>query len=73
MREIDRRLRTLEAAKSQAEDAFLTVTFRDGSRRRMLWADAMLLDDVADVEGEGVLPGLVRVFLIQPKEGGNDG
>lgn len=41
----------------------------------MLWTDAMLLDDVADVEGEGELAGLVRVFLIQPKEGGkgNDG
>ena len=72
MREIDKRLKALEAVTARAEDAFLTVTLRDGSRRRMLWADAMLLDDVADVGGVGELAGLAKVFLmdeIQPKQG----
>lgn len=73
MREIGKRLKALEAVTARAEDAFLTVTLRDGSRRRMLWANAMLLDGVADVEGEGELAGLAKVFLmneIQPKTGG---
>ena len=73
MREIDKRVKALEAVTARAEDAFLTVTRRDGSRRRMLWTNAMLLGDVAAVEGEGELAGLAKVFLmneIQPKTGG---
>ena len=64
IREIDRRIRRLEAVNANTEDVFVTVVLDDGSQKKMLWADAMLLETgVKDVQGSCELADLVRIFL----------
>lgn len=65
-REIERRLRLLEAVGADTEDAYLIITLRDGSEQRILWVDAMQMqpDDVVDIQGSGELAELVKIFLM---------
>ena len=60
----ERRLRALEEKKGNSDDAFVVVILNDGTRRRMLWADAVRgSTDVADVISDGDLSELVRMFI----------
>ena len=63
MREIEKRLRALEAVGKRMNDAILTVTLRDGTQKKMLWCDAMRAENITNVEGCSGLADLVRVFL----------
>lgn len=60
----ERRLRALEEKKGNSDDAFVVVILNDGTRRRMLWVDALRGSaDVADVISDGDLSELVRMFI----------
>ena len=67
MREIEKRLRVLEAVGKNMDDAFLTVTLRDGTRKKMLWCDALIAainDRIVNVEADSSLGELVRIMMI---------
>lgn len=72
-RELGRRLAALEGAAKISAGAYVDIVMKDGTRKRLLWREALLDalngigsfdgEQVADVDG-GELAGLIKAVLL---------